>query len=104
MRHFVHYFLHLGMPGILAYFLFPSKWKQAWMIMLATMAVDLDHLLADPMFDPERCSIGFHPLHSWFVQPLYIAMLFHPKTRIIGIGLCLHMLTDLLDCCWMKYL
>ena len=28
------------------------------------MLVDLDHLLADPIYDPERCSIGFHPLHS----------------------------------------
>lgn len=70
--------------------------------MLATMLVDLDHLFAEPMFDPGRCSIGFHPLHSWYVQPIYVALLFHRKTRIVGIGLCLHMLTDLLDCWWMK--
>ena len=30
---------------------------------MLTMMVDLDHLIADPIFDPQRC-IGFHPLHS----------------------------------------
>ena len=26
--------------------------------------IDLDHLLADPVYAPDRCSIGFHPLHT----------------------------------------
>ena len=33
--------------------------------MMATMLVDLDHLFADPIYDPDRCSIGFHPLHQY---------------------------------------
>jgi len=66
--------------------------------MIATMVVDLDHLLAVPIYDPLRCSIGFHPLHSYYVLPLYVGMLFFPKTRIVGIGLVIHMVLDFIDC------
>ncbi len=66
--------------------------------MLATMAVDLDHLLADPIFDPNRCSVGFHLLHSYPAIAIYIVLLFFPKTRIVAVGLLFHMLTDQLDC------
>ena len=65
---------------------------------MSTMAVDLDHLLADPIYDPGRCSIGFHPLHSWMPILVYLLMLIHPRSRIIGIGLCIHMLLDSIDC------
>ena len=44
---------------------FPHPWKMVWLIMMLTMLVDLDHLLANPIYDPNRCSIGFHPLHSY---------------------------------------
>ncbi|MEL6672049.1 MAG: DUF6122 family protein [Bacteroidota bacterium] len=97
----VHYGLHFLAPGLIAWFFFREEWKKAWLIMLATMLVDLDHLLADPMFDPERCSIGFHPLHSYYAMVVYVGLLFFPKTRIIGIGLLFHMLTDWQDCLWM---
>jgi len=69
--------------------------------MIATMLVDLDHLLADPLFDPNRCSIGFHPLHSYYAIVFYVLMLFFPRLRIVAIGLLLHMLTDFQDCLWM---
>ena len=69
--------------------------------MLATMLVDLDHLLADPMFDPTRCSIGFHPLHSYYAIAIYLLMVFFPRLRIIAVGLLFHMLTDYQDCLWM---
>ena len=71
--------------------------------MLATMLIDLDHLLATPIFDPNRCSIGFHPLHSYYAIAVYIGLLFYKKTRIIAIGLLLHMLTDFQDCMWMGF-
>ena len=61
----LHMAAHLLLPGLVAWCFFRSRWRLAWFIMLATMAVDLDHLLADPIFDPERCGIGFHPLHSY---------------------------------------
>ena len=66
--------------------------------MMATMAVDLDHLLAVPMYDPNRCSIGFHPLHSYYAIGVYVILLFFPKTRIVGIGLVIHMILDYIDC------
>lgn len=66
--------------------------------MLGTMLVDLDHLLANPIFDPDRCSIGFHPLHSSYAVLIYAALLLPPKTRIIALGLLFHMFTDWQDC------
>ena len=66
------------------------------------MLVDLDHLLADPIFKADRCSIGFHYLHTFEVIPTYFILLFLSKPmNIIGIGLVLHMLTDLIDCMYM---
>ena len=68
--------------------------------MIATMLVDIDHLLATPMFDPHRCSIGFHPLHSYYAIAVYFVLLLFPKMRIIATGLLFHMLTDYQDCLW----
>ena len=95
----VHYFLHFLFPGLIARTLFKERWKSAWLIIVATMLVDLDHLLATPVFLPDRCSINFHPLHTYYAMAVYAAMLFLPKPyRIIGLGLLLHMLTDSNDC------
>jgi hypothetical protein len=80
---------------------FRANWKKAWLIMLATMLVDLDHLTAVPIFDPGRCSIGFHPLHTYPAISIYFALLFFPRTRIIAVGLLFHMFTDYQDCWWM---
>ncbi len=66
--------------------------------MLATMLIDADHLLADPVFNPNRCSINFHPLHSYWVLTIYIGLLFFKKTRIIAVGLVFHLFTDFVDC------
>lgn len=96
----VHYGLHFLFPGLIAWLFFRSIWKKAWLIMLATMLVDLDHLLADPIFDPGRCSIGFHPLHSWPAIGVYALLFFFPTTRIAAVGLLFHMLTDWQDCLW----
>lgn len=97
----VHYTLHFLVPGLLAWIFFRSKWRRAWTIMLATMLVDVDHLFADPIFDPDRCSIGFHPLHSYPAIIMYCIMLLFPQFRILAVGLLFHMLTDWQDCWWM---
>lgn len=68
---------------------------------MLTMLVDLDHLVANPIFDPNRCSINFHPLHTYWAMGIYFIGLFFQKTRYIAIGLLLHMFTDALDC-WMS--
>lgn len=66
--------------------------------MLATMAVDLDHLLATPIYDPGRCSIGFHPLHQAPAIAAYGVMTLWAPTRVVGTGLLLHMGLDASDC------
>ena len=96
----IHYSLHFLVPGLIAYVFFRKEWKKAWLIMLATMVVDLDHLFANPIFDPGRCSINFHPLHTYWAMAVYGVLLFFKKTRIIAVGLLFHMLTDYIDCNW----
>jgi len=66
--------------------------------MIATMAVDIDHLLANPVYDPGRCSIGFHPLHTYVPIALYFILALMPKTRLVGLGLVVHMALDWVDC------
>ena len=82
---------------------FRPLWKKTWLILLATMLVDLDHLLATPFFDAHRCSINFHPLHTYYAMVVYVVLLWHPKTRVVGIGLLFHMLTDFQDCLWIVH-
>ncbi len=99
MQFFIHYFSHLGLPLFIALIFFKSEWKKAYFILLATMLVDLDHLLADPIFQENRCSVGFHYLHTPYAMVVYVLMLFLKKPyRIAGIGLVLHMITDFTDC------
>lgn len=96
-----HLILHLLVPGLVARLVFPSRWQRAWLIMLLTMAVDLDHLLATPVYDPDRCGIGFHPLHSAPAIVVYCILTLVPATRIAGLGLLIHMLLDGIDCVFM---
>jgi len=99
---FVHYFLHLIFPVVIALTFFRKDWKKVYLIFLATLLVDLDHLAATPIFDPNRCSIQFHFLHTYYAMLIYVGLLFFKKPfRIIGIGLLLHMLTDYIDCLFM---
>ncbi|MEI6455592.1 MAG: DUF6122 family protein, partial [bacterium] len=100
MQTIVHYTLHLGFPLIIALIFFRDRWQWAWLILMLTMIVDLDHFAATPFFDPNRCSIGFHPLHSWIAIGIYFILLFFRQTRIIAVGLLFHMFTDLVDCLW----
>lgn len=98
IRTFTHYFLHLIFPAVIAYLFFQPHWKKAYLIMLATMLVDLDHLLADPIFDSDRMSVGFHLLHSYPMIAVYFLMLFFKgNIRIVAVGLLFHMFTDFQD-------
>jgi hypothetical protein len=66
--------------------------------MLTAFVIDLDHLLANPIFDSSRCSINFHPLHSYYAIALYIILLIPKYTRIFAIGLLSHIIADGADC------
>lgn len=99
MQTFIHYFLHLGFPFFIAYLFFRKDWRVVYLILIATMLVDLDHLLASPVFEANRCSINFHPLHTYYAMAVYVVLLFLRRPfNIIGIGLLFHMLTDLMVC------
>lgn len=99
----VHYFLHFVAPMAVAYFFFKERWVRVYIIFVATMLIDLDHLLATPIFKRCRCSIGFHPLHSYLAILFYIALIGYRKTRVLGIGLILHIVADGTDCLLMKF-
>lgn len=94
----IHYGMHFILPFGIAFFFFRKFFWKASITLLLTNLIDLDHLLASPIFDPGRCSIGFHPLHSYLAIGIYFVLLFFPKSRIIAIGLLLHILTDLINC------
>jgi hypothetical protein len=94
----IHLALHGAIPGAVAYWGFAQKWRRAWLVMVATVIVDVDHLLANPIYDPERCSIGFHPLHAYPLIVLYAVLALLPRTRLIGLGLVIHMGLDAIDC------
>lgn len=111
----IHIALHFLVPLLVALAFYRHRWRNATVIMIATMLVDVDHLLADPIYDPDRCSIGFHPLHSTPAIVVYAALFvlpllagreddsrsLHPAARIlhlVGLGLLIHMALDWIDC------
>jgi len=101
LQSFIHYGCHFIIPIIVAVLAYKKMWVKASLIMLSGLWIDIDHLLANPIFDPNRCSINFHPLHSYFAIAIYILLLFPKKTRLIGLGLVIHIFADIMDCSFM---
>lgn len=101
LQPFVHYGIHFLVPFLIAVLFFKNSWLKAYLIMLAAMLIDLDHLIASPIFDPNRCSINFHPLHSYIAIVIYFALSICRKTRVLGVGLCIHIIADWCDCLFM---
>lgn len=101
IRPLIHTALHFLVPAAVARWGFAQDRLRVFLILTATMVVDLDHLLARPIFDPNRCSIGFHPLHSVAAIGGYamIALLSPWKAaRLAALGLLIHMVLDGIDC------
>lgn len=111
----IHIALHVIVPLLVALAFYRPRWRNATAIMIATMLVDADHLLADPIYDPHRCSIGFHPLHTLPAIGVYTALFVLPlavgrkadgqgshrtarAVHLIGLGLLIHMALDGIDC------
>jgi len=126
-RPIIHLLLHVLVPAVVAWvfvlFTQGSKadeykrfiWVFFWM--MASMVVDVDHLLAMPVYAPNRCSILFHPLHTAWPMVVYGVMLLWPlllkqagrtlqqRDKLIGwlgTGLVIHMVLDGFDCLWLK--
>ena len=99
-RHIIHYSFHLLVPFVFGKLFWNENWWKAGIIMVGTMVIDLDHLLADPIFDPNRCGIGFHPLHTLWAGIVYGGLLTVPswKVRAVAIGCLWHLCTDAIDC------
>ena len=110
----LHIALHFVVPVLVAWLFYRDRVRVV-ALLWATMLVDLDHLLAQPIYDPERCSIGFHPLHSPPAIALYWGLcVFSPLLRrwsdsvglqragwmlhLVGLGLVMHMALDGSDC------
>jgi hypothetical protein len=107
LQNIIHYSLHFFAPLCIALFFFKKDWKNVYLIFLSTMLVDLDHLFANPIFDANRCSIGFHYLHSFYFIVVYFLVLFfskNKKIKLIAAGLIFHMATDFQDCLWLNNL
>jgi hypothetical protein len=103
IRAVTHLLIHVAVPAAVARICYRKIFLRAFVIMTATMLIDADHLLANPVYDPARCSIGFHPLHQYPLLALYALLALVPKTRLVDIGLVIHMLLDGIDCAWMSY-
>lgn len=100
IRPVLHIILHILVPGVFARIFFKGNWWKVWVVMVLTLIVDIDHLLSDPIYDPNRCSINYHPLHSYAAICVYVILTAIPATRIIGLGLLIHMGLDFIDCVW----
>ncbi len=110
----LHLVAHVGVPLLVARLFYRDGWPVAALVLVGTMVVDLDHLLAEPVYDAARCSIGFHPLHTWPAMIAYVAAFSLPLvparteprvarpwlrlTHLVGLGLLVHMGLDALDC------
>lgn len=97
-RILIHYGLHFLAPVVIGFVFYKEHRLMAILILLGGILIDADHLMATPVFDPDRCSLGFHPLHSYWAIVLYVGFLIFQKTRIFGIALMIHIIADLADC------
>jgi len=98
LRFLLHYGIHIIVPIAVGLIFFKNKRIWIVLILLSGILIDIDHLVANPIFDPGRCSINFHPLHSYLAIAVYILLFIFKKTRIIGLALLIHILADLIDC------
>lgn len=98
IRFIAHYGIHFIVPIVIAIYFYRENTLWSAVILLSAIVIDFDHLLATPLFDPNRCSINFHPLHSYWAIGLYTVLFIFKKTRIFGLALLLHILADIVDC------
>lgn len=101
LQTFVHYGCHILVPLLVAKTAFTENWKITFLIMVSGIWIDIDHVWATPIFDANRCSINFHPLHSYYAIICYVILLLPRKTRLVALGLLIHIMADAIDCAFM---
>jgi hypothetical protein len=89
-------------PALLAWLFWRKRFASAWLLMLLGWIIDLDHLLADPIYAPNRCSIGFHRCTPHRPSRSMQGCACRRK-RLFGIGLIIHIVLDAIDCWWMHH-
>lgn len=104
----LHILLHFIVPLIVAVVFWRVSWSRKYALMLCGLTIDLDHLLADPIYDASRCSIGFHPLHSEAAMVVYAVLFaasvlwgksaYWMNARVVLLGVFLHLVLDTADC------
>ncbi len=97
-RAVLHLGLHAALPALAAWGIARTDWRRVWLWLMAGWVIDVDHLLASPVYDPDRCSLGFHPLHTWPAAVGYAVLLLPRRTRLLALGLLLHLTLDGVDC------
>ncbi len=97
----LHILLHVLVPLAIALVFFRERWRTAFLWLLAGWLIDVDHLWAEPIYVADRCSIGFHPLHRLPAIGVYLLLLLPRRTRVLAIGLLVHIGLDAVDCAWM---
>lgn len=102
VRALLHLVLHALVPLAVARAWRPERWKPTWAMLLAGWLIDVDHLLADPVYAPGRCSLEVHPLHGSLATLVYIVLLAPPRTRVLAVGLLIHIGLDAIDCALMR--
>ena len=100
LQFFLHYGGHWLVPFAIGWIIWREKWWQAGLVIASANLIDLDHFLADPIFDPSRCGIGFHLLHGWEAALAFAAMLIVPRwwVRAFALGALWHLAVDYGDC------
>jgi hypothetical protein len=98
LRFLLHYGIHIIVPIAVGLIFFKDKKIWIILILLSGILIDIDHLIANPIFDPNRCSINFHPLHSYWAIIVYILLFLYKNTRLIGLALLIHIFADSIDC------
>ncbi|GMN08581.1 hypothetical protein MTsPCn5_39710 [Croceitalea sp. MTPC5] len=103
IRLFVHYGIHFLVPIGIGLYFFKTNRLKAILILLGGILIDIDHLWATPIFDEYRCSINFHPLHSYYAIGIYILLFTLKKTRIFGLAFLIHIIADFVDCLFISF-
>lgn len=100
LQSILHYGGHWLAPFVIAWAVYRTDWKRFGAVMIAANLIDIDHLWAVPIFDPDRCSIGFHTFHGWEAAVVYLGLLLIPRwwARAFGAGALWHLVVDYGDC------